>query len=274
MERVDDLGDPRLSDYRDLKDRERHRARDVFIAEGRFVVRRLVETRRFRVRSLLLTESALESLRDVLDHLDDPPRLFVAPSPVVRRVVGYDFHRGCLAVAERGPDVDAGSLLAPPGARTLVLLEDLTDPDNVGAVFRNALAFGADAALLSSRCADPLYRKAIRTSSAATLTVPFARLDDWWAGLARIRQAGYRLIGLTPEESAIDVDNLDISPGRSALVLGAEGAGLTAETRAAIDLALRIPMAPGVDSLNVATAGAIALHRLHGGRRFPAAPIP
>ena len=155
-----------------------------------------------------------------------------------------------------------------------MLLEDLTDPDNVGAVFRNALAFGADAALLSSRCADPLYRKAIRTSSAATLTVPFARLDDWRAGLARIRHAGYRLIGLTPEESAIDVDHLDISPGRSALVLGAEGAGLTAETRAAIDLALRIPMAPGVDSLNVATAGAIALHRLHGGRRFPAAPIP
>jgi tRNA G18 (ribose-2'-O)-methylase SpoU len=154
--------------------------------------------------------------------------------------------------------------MGPAGPRTLLALEGVADPDNVGAIFRNAAAFGVAGALLSSHCADPLYRKAIRVSMGATLTLPFARLADWPAGLAALRQAGYRLVALCPGAEAEDIVEVAARAPRRprlALLLGAEGAGLSEATRAAADVEVRIPMAAGVDSLNVAAACGIALHR-------------
>jgi tRNA G18 (ribose-2'-O)-methylase SpoU len=199
------------------------------------------------------------------------PALYVAAPAVLRALVGFPFHRGCLALAERGVAPPVAALIEPTGPRTLVLLDDLADPDNVGGVFRNALAFGVDAVLLSGGCADPLYRKAIRTSAAATLALPFARVADWPAALADVRRAGYRLIALTPEAGAVDVGALErpeCRAERQAVLLGAEGRGLAPVSRAAADLKIGIRMAAGVDSLNVATASGIALHQL----TRPAAP--
>jgi tRNA G18 (ribose-2'-O)-methylase SpoU len=142
----------------------------------------------------------------------------------------------------------------------------LADPDNVGGVFRNALAFGVDAVLLSPGTADPLYRKAIRVSAGATLCLPFARLSAWEAGLRRVQEGDYTLVALTPEPAAVDIATFARVPSRLALAVGAEGHGLGATTRAAAQLLVRIPMAAGVDSLNVATATGIALHRLRGSR--------
>ena len=152
----------------------------------------------------------------------------------------------------------------PAGPRTLLALEGVTDPDNVGAIFRNAAAFGVAGVLLSSHCADPLYRKAIRVSMGATLSLPFAQVPDWAVTLAALRHAGYRLVALCPGADAEDiVEVAGRAPRRPrlALLLGAEGEGLSEATRAAADVEVRIPMAAGVDSLNVAAACGIALHR-------------
>lgn len=263
VEIVEDPADPRVADYRDARDGQLRRRAGLFLAEGRLVVRRLLEASRFRVRSLLLTPSALDDLRDLLAG-DARLSLYVASTETVRVIVGFKFHRGCLAAAERGVPVGPETLIEPPGARTLLALEGLADPDNVGAVFRNAAAFGAAGVLLSPGCADPLYRKAIRVAMGATLSLPFAR-TDWRAGLHRLRAAGYTLLALTPDRDAEDIGAVAVrglAARRIALLLGAEGAGLGTDTRAAAHHRVRIPMAAGTDSLNVATACAIALHRL------------
>jgi tRNA G18 (ribose-2'-O)-methylase SpoU len=171
--------------------------------------------------------------------------------------VGFDFHRGCLAAGDRPGDIPLESLLA---ARVLVVLERVTNPDNVGAVFRSALAFGAGGVVLSRGSADPLYRKAIRVSMGATLRVPFARLEEWPTPLARLGAAGFTIVALTPA-AVLDIAELG-RPERVALLLGAEGDGLGAAARACADVEVAIRMAPGANSLNVATAAAIGLHRL------------
>lgn len=263
VEIVEDPDDPRVADYRDARDGHLRRRAGLFLAEGRLVVRRLLEASRFPVRSLLLTRSALDDLRDLLAGAGCRS-LYVASTEVIRAVVGFPFHRGCLAAAERGAPVGPEALIDPSGARTLLALEDVTDPDNVGAVFRNAAAFGAAGVLLSPGCADPLYRKAVRVAMGATLSLPFAR-TDWREGLLRLRVGGYTLLALTPERDAEDIGEVVIrgpGSGRVALLLGAEGAGLGPDSRAAAHHRVRIPMAAGADSLNVATACAIALHRL------------
>jgi tRNA G18 (ribose-2'-O)-methylase SpoU len=260
-EPIDDPRDPRVDDYRDLRDPERRR-HGVFVVEGRLAVTRLVDGSRYRARSLLLTPGAGDALIDVLGRLDDETRVYVADAAVVQAVVGFPFHRGCLAIAERGADLPLDRLVTPAGRRALVLLEDIADPDNVGAIFRNALAFGADGVLLSAGAADPLYRKAIRTSAAATLRVPFARVHDWREAFATLRAHGYTTLALTPDADAADIADVRTPPERLALVVGAEGPGLSVVAREAADLAVRIPMAAGIDSLNVATASGIALHRL------------
>lgn len=268
IERVEDPQDPRLDAYRCVRDRERWRGSDLFVVESRLVVRRLLAGSRFRARSVLATPAALEGLREALERAPGAPVVYVASHALIHSVLAFRYHRGCLALAERGPDLPAGSLLAPPGARTLLVLEDLADPENVGAIFRNARAFGADGVLLSPGTADPLYAKAVRASVGAVLTVPFARLEGWPADLGRLREAGYALVALTPD-GALEVADLGAArplPERVALLLGSEGAGLGAAARAAADLAVRIAMAPGVDSLNVAVASGIALHALRGAR--------
>ncbi len=266
IERIDDPADSCLADYRDLKDAELRLRQGLFIAESRQVVRRLLNCGRFRTRSVLLTPPGLDGLRETLEASDPGIRILLTRHEIVRAITGYNFHRGCLAVGERGVEPPVQALVERPGPRLLLVLESITNPDNVGGIFRNAMAFGADAVLLSPACADPLYRKAIRVSVAGSLFVPFARLYDWPRALGRLRETGYTVIALTPRTAAVDIAELGTRvPERAALLLGAERSGLTDSARGAAHLEVRITMAPGVDSLNVATACGIALHRLRGG---------
>lgn len=256
VERVPDLADPRLADYRDVRDDVLRERAGAFAVESREVVRRLLRERRFRLRSVLLTERALATLADLLAP---PTRVYVAPNDVIRHVIGFNFHRGCMGIAERGtpPALDAVLAAAP---RTVVVCERLSNPDNVGGVFRDAMAFGADAVVLSPGCADPLARKVVRVSIGGSVSVPFAPAPDWPEALDRLRAAGLTVVALTTRDGT-DVAALP-RPARLALLVGSEGDGLTEAARARADVRARIPMAPGVDSLNVAVACAVALHRL------------
>lgn len=262
MARIVDPDDPRLADYRDLPARPPPRGR--FVAEGTLVVARLLAASRFPVRSVLCTEAAFAQLAPALDAHPVTP-VWIAPDATLRGIVGYRFHRGALAVAERPADADADAVIAAAhgSGRPLVVLERVTNPDNVGGVLRNAHALGAAGALLVGGCCDPLYRKALRVSMGAALEVPWATAPDGAETFARLRARGFTLLALTPDASAVDVATLEPRE-RLALLLGAERDGLGPVARDAADLLVRIPMAPGADSLNVATAAAIALHRIAG----------
>jgi tRNA G18 (ribose-2'-O)-methylase SpoU len=266
---VSRLDDPRLAVFRDVKDRKLRDRAGLFLVEGRLGVRRLLEQSRFRTRCVFLTPAAHTALADALAKLGGETPVYVGPKTLLCRVVGYRLHRGCLAAAERGGAADLDDLLsaAGPPARPFVLLEDVTDPDNVGGVLRNARAFGAAGVLLTPRCADPLSRKATRVSIGASLFVPFATLASVAEAAARLRAAGYVLVAFTPAADALPIDaaaaRLAGTP-RLALVFGGEGSGLSPAALAAADLRVRIPMAGDVDSLNLATASGIALHRLAG----------
>ena len=263
VETVEDPEDPRLGDNREIRDAERRRRDGTFIAEGRQVVRRLLSAGRYHVRSALVTPPALHALGEALAAAEVPT--YLVRQDVVEAVVGMEFHHGCLAAGERGAEPTAEAVLAEVLSERLVVLEGLGDSSNVGALFRNALAFGVGAVFLAPGTADPLYRKAIRVSSGATVALPFARLADWPRDLGRLRDAGYTVLALTPRADAVDIGELGAGrplPARLALLLGTEGRGLSAEALAAADLQVRIPMAPEMDSLNVAAAGAVALHWL------------
>jgi tRNA G18 (ribose-2'-O)-methylase SpoU len=182
---------------------------------------------------------------------------------VMRRLTGFNFHRGCLAIADRPAPLAVETLLDQ--ARCVLVLEELSDADNVGGVFRNAAAFGVDAVVLSPGCCDPLYRKATRTSMGATLRVPFARMPKWPDGLHAFDDAGMTLVALTPREPALTLDEwAGALPNRPAIMLGTEGAGLSAGAERMAASRVRIPIASGVDSLNVSVAAGIALSRLTG----------
>jgi tRNA G18 (ribose-2'-O)-methylase SpoU len=266
VEEIDRLDDPRVADYRLVTDAERLASSGLFVVEGRLGVRRLLACSRFRTRSVFVTPSARAALADALPVGRGAPRVYVAPPSLLRQVVGYPMHRGCLALAERRAPESVSALLQAVDGRTgpLVVLEDVTNPDNVGGVLRNAWAFGARALLLTPGCADPLYRKATRVSMGASLELPFARISDCVRGFERLRRHGYRVVACTPAAEAQDVAALAAWMSRDervALALGTEDAGLSAAALAAADAKARIPMAPGVDSLNVATAAGIVLHR-------------
>jgi tRNA G18 (ribose-2'-O)-methylase SpoU len=252
--RVTTPGDPRLEPFRDLRDRDRRSRDGLFVVETRAVVRELLASR-FRTRAILVNEAGV----DALSPLPDDVAVFVAPIEMMREVVGFKFHRGCLALGERtvGPSLDDVLDRTP---HRLVVLDEVTDPDNVGAVFRNARAFGTDAVLLSPGCADPLYRKAIRVSMGASLLVPFTHVDDVAGAVARLRADGITVLALTPR-GGVDLATL-APPARAALLLGTEGPGLDPSLIDAADVRATIPMESAVDSLNVATAAAIALHAL------------
>jgi tRNA G18 (ribose-2'-O)-methylase SpoU len=262
VEMIHDPADPRIASFRDARDGDLRRREGLFLAEGRLLVRRLLESPRFPLHSVLLTPTALEGLREPLVARDAP--VFAASVETIRAIVGFKFHRGCLALGVRGAGLPPGALIEPGGRRTLLALEGVADPDNIGALFRNAAAFGAAGVLLSADCADPLYRKAIRVSMGATLALPFAGAADWPAALGALRDAGYRLVALCPGAQAEDIGEVARTPRppRLALLVGSEGAGLSEAARAAAHVEVRIPMAPGIDSLNVAAASGIALHRL------------
>lgn len=263
--------DPRLAHFDAVPDPVRLRERGQLVVEGRFAIEVLLRERRFRVRALLLTESTHRALAgDLAAPAWASVDVYVA-SAAHFRIGGYDFHRGYLALADRPAPLLPAALLdaAPPGAHLLVL-ERVGNPDNVGGLFRNAAAFAAAAVLLGPGCADPFYRKAIRTSAGATLRIPFATAADWPAALGVLRARGYLVAALTPPRGAAGETTVELGefaarrPRRPvALVVGAEGEGLTAAARAGADARVHIGIEPSVDSLNVATAAAIALHRLH-----------
>jgi tRNA G18 (ribose-2'-O)-methylase SpoU len=214
---------------------------------------------------VLLTENAFSALADVIEpRLADLP-VFLVEQGAIEALTGFNIHRGCLAIGERTARAKVGDLLFRlPAARRLVVLERVANADNMGGIFRNAAAFAADAVVLGPGCCDPLYRKAVRVSMGAALRVPFCDAGDWGADLERLRASGFTVAALVTGEDASDIARYASAfpaGDRLALMAGSEGAGLTSEALAHADAALRIPMAPGVDSLNVATAVGIALHR-------------
>lgn len=245
-----------------------------FVVEGRFAIETLLRARRFRVRSLLLTESTHRALAADLAAPDWARVDVHVASAAHFRIGGYDFHRGYLALADRPAPTPIDELLdaAPPEAPLLVL-ERVADPDNVGSLFRNAAAFGVGAVALSPGCADPFYRKAIRTSAGATLRLPFATATDWPATLGALGARGFLVAALTPPRSAAGATTVELGDfvarrprGRVALVVGTEGEGLTAGVLAEADARVHIRIDPSVDSLNVATAAAVALQQLYRDR--------
>ncbi len=274
---VRDPADPRLADYVSLTDsalRISMESRDgVFVAEGEKVIRRALAAG-FAARSLLVT-AWLARLGDLAQDGGVP--VYVVADDVARRLTGYQVHRGALASMARRELPAVAGLLA--GARRVVVLEDLVDHGNVGAIFRCAAAFGTDAVILSPRCADPLYRRAVKVSMGAVFAIPYARMTEWYGGLAQLREAGFRLLALTPDQSAAPIATA-LGPGirpdeRVALLLGTEGDGLSSRWMHEADLGVCIPMAPharaaGVDSLNVVAAAAIACQAL----ATSAAPAP
>lgn len=263
---IADGGDPRLDDFRIVSDPALMRGRGLFVAEGRLAVERLLASR-FRARALLVLDGALDALEAAAEAGGDgrPLDAYVADSALLRGVTGFRFHRGCLALGERPAPGDAGAGPAPPApGRPLVVLDGVSDPDNVGSIFRNAAAFGAAGVVLSPACADPLYRKAIRTSMGTTLALPFRVADDWPGVLTRLRESGTLVAALTPRGAAAGVEAFArrAAGAAVALLLGNEGAGVSAAALDACGARVRIDLDPAVDSLNVATAAAIALHRI------------
>jgi tRNA G18 (ribose-2'-O)-methylase SpoU len=265
--RIEAGDDPRLADYAGVREPALLRDRGLLIAEGRFVVRRLLGASRARLLSLLLNDAALNGLGDVLGQVAVDLDVYVAPPEVITAATGFNMHRGCLALAERPAALSVDALLG--ASQFVAVLERVVDPDNVGSVFRNAEAFGAEAVLLSPGCCDPLYRKSLRTSSGAALMVPFASATPWPQALDHLRTAGFTVVAMTPGDGSIDIGAFvrrAEAQEKLAVLLGTEGDGLTSEALAHVDVRVRIPMGRGVDSLNIATAAGIALHRLSEAR--------
>jgi tRNA G18 (ribose-2'-O)-methylase SpoU len=259
IEPVASAADPRLGDYAHVGEPAWLRARGLFVAEGRFVLRRLLDVGQFMLQSVLLTPAALRSFGSALD-LDAP--VYVAELDVLRQVTGFTFHRGCLALAHRPSGEPAFERFA--GASLLLAIEGVGNPDNIGGLFRVAAAFGASGVLLDPASADPFYRKAVRTSMGAVLSLPFERLTPWPRALERFKATGFRILALTPAGDARALDEVaaGAAPGRLIVCVGGEGAGLSEALSRTADERVRIPISAKVDSLNVTVAAGIALSRL------------
>jgi len=257
---VTDATDPRLADYVDLRDvslRKRlETEHGLFLAEGEKVVRRALEAGH-RPRSFLMASRWLDDLADVLGPTDAP--CYVVSERLAEQVTGFHVHRGALASLHRAPLPPLAQVLA--AANRLVVLEDLVDHTNIGAIFRTAAALGFDAAVLAPRCADPLYRRAIKVSMGTVFSLPYARFDDWAGAMDLLREHGFTSLALTPGEGSVDLASLQV-PDKPALVIGAEGDGLSSRWLRGADLRVSIRMTPGIDSLNVAAATAVAAYAL------------
>ena len=269
IQRIHDLDDPAVQAYRNVREADLKGRDELFIAEGRLVVGLLLKGGRFRAESVLVTEPAFNAIRPVLESVAEPPPVLLADPGVMNAIVGFDIHRGCLAAGRRGPVPMAHDLLTGEGAdaRLIIAVEDLSNHDNLGGIFRSAAAFGIGAVLLTPRCCDPLYRKAIRVSMGHVLRVPYGQMEPGRAGIESLREMGIFTVALTPHPDAVSLAELsrrfaETEPGRVCLVLGSEGEGLSPGMIEGADLRVRIPMAPGVDSLNASVAGAIATQRI------------
>lgn len=260
---VQKVDDPLVDDFRDLSTADRRPdrpgGRGFVIAEGTVVVRRLLESG-YPVRAVLGVARRIDELEPDLAGVDVPA--YITSAELMAEIVGFHLNRGVLAVADRAPRASAADILAR--SRVIAVLEGVGDHENLGALFRNAAALGVDGVLLAPGCSDPLYRRSVRVSMGNVLRVPFAPLEPWPAGLTVVKESGFRLAALTPRADSVSLRDMAADAGKVALLLGSEGPGLTAEALEAADVAVRIPMAEGVDSLNVATAAAVAFYELSG----------
>jgi len=259
VERIAVASDPRLADYRDLRDpraRQRIEGDEFFICEGPVAFDRLLASKH-RPRSVLVLERRLETVLDLLGDRHVP--LLVVDETTMREVTGFDLHRGVVAAADRLPERSIDEVIGD--ARRIVLLEGLNDPENLGAISRSARALGADAMIIDPTCIDPYTRRTVRVSMGEILHLPWARASSIEDAYERLRSAGVRVWALTPDQSAESLLELT-APDRLAIVLGAEGLGLPDNTLRQADHRVRIPIAPDVDSLNVAAAAAVALSHL------------
>ena len=252
---VDDASDPRLADFADLRDphaRRRLEGDEFFVAEGPVAIERLIASGH-HVRAVLVTPAQRERLAGALAGLDAP--VFVAPRGVLAATVGFNLHRGAIASAQRRPARAIDDVIR--GARRVAVLEGLNDPENLGAIARSARALGVDAMVIDPTCLDPYYRRAVRVSMGEILFLPIARAAAWPGDLHLLHDAGFETWALTPSHDADDIWTVDV-PDRLALVLGAEGPGLAPSTVRLATRRVRIPITPGVDSLNVGAAAAVA----------------
>ncbi|HWK92371.1 MAG TPA: RNA methyltransferase [Luteimicrobium sp.] len=275
---VTDPSDPRLVDYTDLTDvalrRVREPAEGLYMAESSTVIRRAIAAGH-RPRSFLMADKWLDSMADVIAdvHATDPAvPVFVADEPLLEQITGFHLHRGALAAMHRPELPDVAALLRAArggeGARRVVVLEDVVDHTNIGAAMRACAAMGVDAVLLTPRSADPLYRRAVRVSMGTVFQVPWTRIHDWphpaagadrTGGIDLLHELGFQVAALALEDDSVSLDDLAADPPeRLALVFGTEGDGLKPKTIATCDVTVKIPMAGGVDSLNVASAVAVA----------------
>jgi tRNA G18 (ribose-2'-O)-methylase SpoU len=256
--RIDRFDDPRLAEYRDLSDAQLLQRRNRFVAEGRLVVGRLLAAGH-RVDSILVNDASFRALQPALTSVPPDVPVYVCSTDGFAMITGFDLHRGCLALAERPASRTLGDVIRR--SDLVLVLEGVTDADNVGSAFRNAAAFGASV-VLTGACCDPLYRKAIRTSMGAVLRTPYARSTNWPDDLDAIKGAGFTIVALTPRDNAINLAECARRhrPQPLALLVGSEGSGLSAEVEAMADVCVRIPTSAAVDSLNLATATGIALY--------------
>jgi len=266
---IDEPTDHRVSDFTGLSDPELRRRLErpgddgsgYFVVEGPLVIRRLLSSG-YRVRALLVTSRGLRSLDGALTQVDAP--VYLATQEVLDAIGGFNFHRGALASADRRALPELATV-AEATDLTLVI-EGVNDHENLGALFRNAAAFGTGAVVLDPTTADPLYRRSSRVSMGNVLSMPYTRAREWPGAIDTLRGLGYEVLALTPSADADDVGSIQVTD-RQAVLVGAEGPGLSAAALAMADRRVRITMAPGVDSLNVATATAVVLHHLASGRR-------
>ena len=258
---VADPADPRLDDFRDLNSVDRRpdlpSGKGLVIAEGVLVVQRMLASR-FRARGLLGTDRRLGELADDLAGVDVP--YYRVDADVMADVVGFHLNRGVLASASRPPERTVPHVI--DGARTVAVLEGVNDHENLGSIFRNAAGLGVDAVVFGLGCADPLYRRAVRVSMGHALLVPYAWTTAWPNDLQILRDNGFRLLAMTPDPTATTLAEAmsSVRDEKAAILVGAEGPGLTEQVMRASDLRVRIPMSRGTDSLNVATAAALAFY--------------
>jgi len=254
-----DPADSRLEPYRHIGEPAWLQAHGLFVAEGRLVVERLIATARYSIHSIILTPAAHAALTSSLAAADT--EVLVCSPSLLEQVTGFDFHRGCLALARRPAAQDEGAWLAR--GQSLLVLDGIGNPDNVGGLFRTAAALGAGGLLITGTTADPLYRKSIRTSMGAVLQLPWFSVSTAGEAMSRLRVHGYQIAALTPRADAMVLERFaELRLRRVALMLGSEGQGLADEALDAADHRVRIAQASGVDSLNVTVAAGIALHAL------------
>lgn len=263
---ISDPADSRLDDVRDLNHSDSRPdlpgGKGLVVAEGPLVVGRLLESR-YPVRAIVGFKNKLDSFLDSIDaSLVEGIPVYEVSRELLAEVAGFDMHRGLLATADRTEEASVAQVLE--NARTVVVLEGVGDHENIGSMFRNAAGMGVDAILFGNGCADPLYRRVVRVSMGHVLRLPFAHLEGtyttWQRSLEQLKEAGFHLVSLTPDPEAEHLEDALAGKDKVALLVGAEGPGLTEHAMRATDVRARIPMAPGTDSLNLATSAAIAFY--------------